>query len=35
MFEVAETFIIQFINFLPALIPLILVLNLCAKLLFE
>lgn len=35
MFEVAETFILQFVNFLPVLIPLILVLNLCSKLLFE
>ena len=35
MFEVVETFLIQFINFLPFLIPFILVMNLCCKLLFD
>lgn len=34
MFEVVETFLIQFINILPFLIPFILIINLCAYLLW-
>lgn len=34
MFDVAETFLIQLINMLPYLIPLILIINLCASLLW-
>ena len=34
MFEIATTFLIQFINLLPALIPFILVMNLIAYLLW-
>lgn len=34
MFEVVETFMVQFINMLPYLIPLILIINLCASLLW-
>ena len=34
MFDVATTFMVQFINMLPALIPFILIINLCAYLLW-
>ena len=34
MFEVVETFLIQFIEMLPFLIPFILILNLCCYLLW-
>lgn len=34
MFEVAETFIIQFINWLPFLIPFILIMNLICDMLW-
>lgn len=34
MFEVVETFLIQFINILPFIIPFILIMNLVCKLLF-
>ncbi len=34
MFEVVETFLIQFVNMLPFLIPFILIINLCADMLF-
>lgn len=34
MFEVVETFLLQFINLLPFFIPFILVMNLIADLLF-
>lgn len=34
MFEVAEIFLIEFINWLPFLIPLILIINLCSDMLF-
>lgn len=34
MFEVVETFLIQFINILPFLIPFILVMNLACDLVF-
>ena len=34
MFDIATTFMIQFINMLPALIPFILIMNLCASLLW-
>lgn len=34
MFDVAIQFMIQFINFLPTLIPLILILNLCSSMLW-
>lgn len=35
MFEVVQTFLIQFINMLPGLIPFILIMNLCAYLLWD
>ena len=34
MFDIATTFMIQFINMLPALSPFILIINLCASLLW-
>lgn len=34
MFEVVETFLIQFVNWLPFLIPFILVMNLVSNLLW-
>ena len=34
MFEVVETFLIQFINILPFIIPFILIINLASDLLF-
>lgn len=34
MFEVVETFLLQFINILPFVIPFILVINLCCDMLF-
>lgn len=34
MFEVVETFLIQFINILPFLIPFILIMNLVSSMLF-
>lgn len=34
MFEVVETFLIQFINILPFLIPFVLIINLCSDMLF-
>lgn len=34
MFEVVETFMVQFIDLLPVLIPLILIINLACDLLF-
>lgn len=35
MFEVVETFLIQFINILPFIIPFILIMNLVHSLLFD
>lgn len=34
MFDLAMTFMVQFINMLPSLIPFILIINLCASLLW-
>lgn len=34
MFEVVETFLIQFIGILPFLIPFILIINLCCSMLW-
>lgn len=34
MFEIVETFLIQFINWLPFLIPFILIINLASDMLF-
>lgn len=34
MFDLATQFLIQFINMLPALIPFILIINLCASMLW-
>lgn len=35
MFEVVETFLIQFINMLPFLIPFVLIINLASSMLFD